>query len=229
MSHHCERYIQRIAGGVVHDLNNTLTAFSGSLELLELSADDPSAVRETVAALQRSLSRTTTLAEALNVYASALASTTAAAARTPIVKLMDDLGAATAAVDGAPVQTEIAGNERSVVGKRPMIERAVIELLRNAREATDEAASASPPQVCIREVADAQRWIEVTATDFGPGIPTEVADTLFDPFVTTKPKHRGLGLSIARAIAESAGGSLAVAGDGATTVATLRLPVADSG
>lgn len=229
MSHHCERYIQRIAGGVVHDLNNTLTAFSGSLELLELSADDPSAVRETVAALQRSLSRTTTLAEALSVYSSALASTAAAAARTPIVELMGDLRAATAAADGAPVQTEIAGNERSVVGKRPMIERAVVELLRNAREATDEATSASPPQVCIREVADAQGWIEVTVTDFGSGVPTEVADTLCDPFVTTKPKHRGLGLSIARAIAESAGGSLAVAGDGTITVATLRLPIADSG
>jgi signal transduction histidine kinase len=44
--------------------------------------------------------------------------------------------------------------------------------------------------------------------DSGPGIPTDAASRIFEPFYTTKPFHMGLGLSIARSICRAHGGDM---------------------
>ncbi|MGB9418192.1 MAG: ATP-binding protein, partial [Acidobacteriaceae bacterium] len=62
----------------------------------------------------------------------------------------------------------------------------------------------------------------VTILDNGPGIPASVRRTLFDPFVTAgKPNGTGLGLTLARRIAEEHGGgvSLEVSNPGRTVFA----------
>ena len=50
----------------------------------------------------------------------------------------------------------------------------------------------------------------MSVRDNGPGIRAEVADTLFDPFVTSKSQGMGLGLSISHGIVEAHGGKLTV-------------------
>jgi signal transduction histidine kinase len=70
-------------------------------------------------------------------------------------------------------------------------------------------------------------WITIRIADTGPGIPPELLDTLFEPFVTTKETGTGLGLSICQRIATAHGGSLTVHNrpqSGAEF--TLSLPVA---
>jgi two-component system sensor kinase FixL len=52
--------------------------------------------------------------------------------------------------------------------------------------------------------------LNVTVSDTGPGIPEEIAEQLFQPFVTTKAGGMGIGLSISRRIIESHGGELSV-------------------
>jgi hypothetical protein len=70
----------------------------------------------------------------------------------------------------------------------------------------------------------------VTVKDDGPGIPAEVRDSLFMPFVTTKQKGTGLGLAISERIVEEMGGRIEVssrAGEGTTF--SIVLPVGTSG
>jgi two-component system sensor kinase FixL len=55
--------------------------------------------------------------------------------------------------------------------------------------------------------------IEVTVTDNGPGIEASIAETLFQPFHTTKKTGMGIGLSLSRSIIEANGGKLWVDSD----------------
>ena len=64
------------------------------------------------------------------------------------------------------------------------------------------------PEVKV-QLAEVDERIFVTISDNGPGIPVSVRSTLFDPFVTAgKPNGTGLGLTMARRIAEEHGGSV---------------------
>ncbi|MCI0377390.1 MAG: HAMP domain-containing histidine kinase [Gemmataceae bacterium] len=65
----------------------------------------------------------------------------------------------------------------------------------------------------------------VEITDSGPGPPPEIADRLFEPFVTTKPEGVGLGLAVARQVAEAHDGTLRWFRRDATTCFRLELPV----
>ena len=73
------------------------------------------------------------------------------------------------------------------------------------------------------------RMVRITVADTGKGIPEEVLGKLFDPFFTTKStgKGTGLGLTVARKIAELHGGDLILANrtDRSGAVATLMLKV----
>jgi len=71
--------------------------------------------------------------------------------------------------------------------------------------------------------------------DAGPGLPADLGDRIFEPFVSSKEAGMGLGLSICRRIVESHGGTLRAAdrpGGGAVFAVRLPFPgapVADAG
>jgi two-component system sensor kinase FixL len=61
-------------------------------------------------------------------------------------------------------------------------------------------------QLALRTARTGDRWVELTVTDSGLGIPAEIAPRIFDAFFTTRRNGTGLGLSIARSIVEAHGG-----------------------
>jgi signal transduction histidine kinase len=112
-----------------------------------------------------------------------------------------------------PVEADIDAKNR---------ESAIYNLLLNACQAA--SCSTSVPEVQIHLAEDEQ--IDVTIMDNGPGIPASVRGTLFDPFVTAgKPNGTGLGLTLARRIADEHGGSVCFEESKRKwTVFTLNLP-----
>jgi signal transduction histidine kinase len=86
------------------------------------------------------------------------------------------------------------------------LESAIYNLLLNACQAATRSAHVPEVKVHLTEVDER---IYVTVSDNGPGIPASVRRTLFDPFVTAgKPNGTGLGLTLARQIAEEHDGSV---------------------
>jgi signal transduction histidine kinase len=102
------------------------------------------------------------------------------------------------------------------------LESAIYNLLLNACQAATRSARMPEVQAHLTEM-DGQ--IYVTISDNGPGIPASVRSTLFDPFVTAgKPNGIGLGLTLARRIAEEHGGSVRlVESNAGRTIFTLNL------
>jgi two-component system, LuxR family, sensor kinase FixL len=76
----------------------------------------------------------------------------------------------------------------------------------------------------------AGRACEIVVSDAGPGIPLEIRDRLFTPFVTTKSRGTGLGLSTVKRLLEAHHGSISVESpaEGGTRIA-IRLPLAEAG
>jgi signal transduction histidine kinase len=86
------------------------------------------------------------------------------------------------------------------------LESAIYNLLLNACQAATRSTHVPEVKIHLTEVDER---IYVTILDNGPGIPASVRTTLFDPFVTAgKPNGTGLGLTLARRIAEEHGGSV---------------------
>ena len=75
-----------------------------------------------------------------------------------------------------------------------------------------------------RPLLTAHPSLVLEIADTGPGPPPEVAERLFEPFVTGKPEGFGLGLAVARQVAEAHGGRITWRRDEGRTVFRIELP-----
>ena len=110
---------------------------------------------------------------------------------------------------GVRVELELDPGLVPVIVDGVQIQQVVLNLVRNAVEAM-EAAPRRELVVATRAMPGGG-MAEVVVTDSGPGIAPEIAERLFQPFVTTKKTGMGLGLSICREIVEAHHGHLNVA------------------
>lgn len=103
---------------------------------------------------------------------------------------------------------------------RARMEQALTNLVLNAVEAMPGGGTLS-----VGLNAD-DRWLGITVSDTGPGIPLEVQRRIFEPFFTTKTRGTGLGLAVARRVIEEHGGTIQVASElGMGTTFTIQLPL----
>jgi two-component system sensor kinase FixL len=126
------------------------------------------------------------------------------------------------------IETRIDPSLPAVLADRIQIEQVLLNLLRNAMDAM-EAANTEQRSIVVEARRNGSRSIEVYVADSGPGVSAEMADTVFEPFVTTKPLGMGMGLSISHSIVESHGGSLRMArGVGSGAIFLFDLPTAEA-
>ncbi len=109
---------------------------------------------------------------------------------------------------------------------RVQVQQVAVNLVRNALEAMKESDKRHLTIETRRSIDD---MVEINIADTGPGIPPEILERLFQPFVTTTEKGMGLGLSICKSIVEFHGGTLDIVSnsDGGTTF-RVRLPLNNS-
>ena len=109
---------------------------------------------------------------------------------------------------------------------RIQIHQVITNLIRNGVDALD---SVERREIVISTRRAGEDAIEIMITDTGPGLAPEVADRLFQPFVTTKPAGLGIGLSICRSIVDAHGGRLwASDNPGGGMIFHVRLPAAEA-
>ncbi|HEX3854978.1 MAG TPA: ATP-binding protein, partial [Polyangiaceae bacterium] len=131
---------------------------------------------------------------------------------------------ATLGVGAERVTFERVGALTELIAPKRLLVQVLANLVRNAIEAQAEAGAVQPVRV-VSHVAAKSAAFEIL--DVGAGIPAHAVSRIGEPFFTTKPAGRGLGLGVflARAFAERMGGDLTLAArPGGGTVARLTVP-----
>jgi two-component system sensor kinase FixL len=134
------------------------------------------------------------------------------------------LGQGGAADDNVRLHIELSPDLPPILADRVQIQQVIINLLRNAVEAMQASATRD---ITITTRRTEPKTVEAAVADTGPGLPQEVAARLFEPFVSTKEKGMGVGLSICRTIIEAHGGQLWMTPNpGGGTIFRFQLPAA---
>jgi len=211
---------QRLVRVLGHELNNSLApikSIAGSLETILSRNPLPD---DWCDDMRRGLSVITSRSESLTRFIGAYARL----AKLPRPQLQP-LSVRDAVVRAASFETRLPvevepGRDATVQGDPDQLEQVLINLLRNAADASLTTGG----QVRTGWQRDGA-MIEIWVRDTGPGLAATA--NLFVPFFTTKPGGSGIGLALSRQIAEGHGGALTLenADPGPGCVARLRLPV----
>lgn len=222
----------QLAGGVAHDFNNILAAISGHVSLLldTTPGDDPR--RSDLHEIQRSTERAAELTRQLLTFTRRQVTHPQVIGVAQVIRGVETLLRRLLGT-GIRLEIELPADLGAVRADRGQLEQVLVNLAINARDAMPAGGTF---RVVAREVDRLDdwpeelphgRWVIVTCSDTGTGVPAEIRGRIFEPFFTTKPagKGTGLGLATVHAILRQAGGAIRLRpGEGPGSCFEFALP-----
>jgi PAS domain S-box-containing protein len=230
--------IGQLTGGVAHDFNNLLTVIRSSADLLRRPDLTDERRRRYVDAIADTVARASKLTGQLLAFARRQALKPEVFDAAGRVEAMADM---LRTVMGARIRiaADVGGGPCPVEADASQFETALVNMAVNARDAMDGEGALA---MRVREVSaipqirghrgGVGRFVAVSLSDTGSGIPPDKIGQIFEPFFTTKEvgKGTGLGLSQVYGFAKQSGGDVAVESEvGRGTTFTLYLPRAEKG
>jgi signal transduction histidine kinase len=199
--------IGKMAAHVTHEIRNPLSSIALNLELLE--EELPASAEEAnnlLRAIKAEVERLSGLSEQYLSVARQRPQQKHPEKLAEIVEEACEFVRRELAQAGVTLQLSIepSVSERSLPVDEAQVRQALLNLLRNAREAMPKGGRV---MVKLLESADG---LDLIVDDEGVGMPASTRERLFEPFFTTKQHGTGLGLAITRQIAEAHGGGIRV-------------------
>ncbi len=199
--------LNNFAGRVAHDIKNPLGTISMGIELLQFS-ESPKEERETIELTQRALRRATQLVDGLLSFARA-ESNSEGGDHTNVQEVITQLGAEYSRIARQDrIDFSVESSVSAEVGCSPGIMVSMMENL--IRNAIKHMGNSDKRQIIARARVEGRK-VHVEIEDTGPGIPDEIKDHLFEPFVRGRPGESeglGLGLATVKRLAEANGGEV---------------------
>ncbi len=193
--------LEAIASGMVHEIRNPLVSLKAFTQLVPTRFDDAEFRTRLVRVADREISR---IDELLGRFR------TLSSAQTQPMVLVDILDPIEAALELLGPEFESRGirlrrvgpaSVPTIPGNASQIEQLIHNLCLNSSEAMSEGGELTVRVADLREAGGNYLLIEIS--DTGPGIPPELLDKIFNPFVTSKARGSGLGLAICSSIADA--------------------------
>jgi two-component system sensor kinase FixL len=200
--------IGQMASALAHELNQPLTAIvnytkAGQALLEEAGSAETTAARDAMGSVADQAVRAGEIIRRIREFVSR---GDTEKSEEQIGTIIDDtltLASVANRLGGIKIRRNVAAGTKVLVDKI-QIQQVLLNLVRNAAEAMEDQTDAELSVTAI----STPDFVEVKVCDNGPGLASEVSERLFEPFVSTKEKGMGVGLSICRAIVESHGGRL---------------------
>jgi PAS domain S-box-containing protein len=222
-----------MAGGIAHEINNPLGIIHAyASDLLEM-------VREsevTAAAVERASTRIVETAKRIESIIKSLRHLAREGNTDPILpaslqELVEgilELSRERCRMNSIRLTCSPIDPDLRVACREVQIAQAILNLLQNAFDAVVENAGDKWIEISVEVAGNS---VVVSVSDSGPGVPSNIRDRIMEPFFTTKPigKGMGLGLSLAQSIAKQHGGELTFGEVEGHTCFSLTLPLRDEG
>jgi PAS domain S-box-containing protein len=221
-----------LAGGLAHDFNNMLSAILGNISLAKMSLEPESSVYKTLTKSENASMRARNLTQQLLTFSKGGAPVKETTSITDLISETVDF-----ALGGSNSRGEISipDNIWVVDIDKGQISEVISNLIINADHAMPEGGVirivVENAVIGIDEIPSLQkgRYIIITVSDQGIGIPAKQLEKIFDPYFTTKQKGSGLGLSIVYSILKKHGGCVTVDSEvGIGTDFHIYLPASDN-
>lgn len=213
-----------LLAGVAHEVNNPLMAIAGVAELRRQHDELPADVRGDFDQIVRQARRAGRLLSGLLRFVRAGGTEPERVDLNAVLQSAADLVSFQFPVNEIVLDTQLDPALPPVVGNAARVEQVFVNLLANA---VDALRLVPPPRRIVVKSGARHGWVYLAVSDTGPGIPPEIAQRLFLPFVSTKgPRGTGLGLYISRQILREMGGELLLAPSDQGTRFVVRLPAA---
>ena len=192
--------LAEMAGGVAHELRNSLATLRGYLTLIERRPDEES-VADFLSEIRHEADH---LERVLDDFLAFARPGSARIQEISLARLLPRV-AADPALGGFPVRVSGVAEDAHLRGDAQLLERALRNLVHNAVQAEREAGQPGPVEVSL---AITPEGVEVAIEDRGPGLPPEIRERLFHPFATGRRGGVGLGLALAHRIVTLHGGRI---------------------
>jgi two-component system sensor histidine kinase HydH len=216
----------QLSAGLAHEIRNPLGVIKGSAEMLsqKLQASDELA-RELAGYISTEVNRLSALVTEFLDFARPLHAEPHPADLTALLDRVLQVVASRFTGKAARVERHYAGDLPLVPLDESLCEQAFLNLVQNAYEAMEEHGGTL--RVDVKTIRRNDRdGVELRLADTGPGVPEELREEIFNPFVTTKKTGVGLGLSIVSKIIDGHGGTIHVENaPGGGAVFTLFFPL----
>jgi len=199
-----------MASALAHELNQPLSAIAnymkGSRRLLENRQDESAGLlRDAMDKAADQALRAGDIIRRLRDFVSRGESERRVEDVKKLVEEASALALVGAKDKGIRVRFAFAPRLNYVLADKVQVQQVLLNLMRNAIDAMETALTR---ELVVATSPAPDNMIEISVADTGGGIAPEIADQLFQPFVTTKSHGMGVGLSISRTIIESHGGSI---------------------
>jgi len=218
----------QMTAALAHELNQPLTAvmnYMNAARRTVASIEDPRAVKATEY-VDKAVTQTGRAGQIIRQLREFVEKRESAREELSINTVIEEaiaLGLVGSLDRNVKVLTELGADLPPVYIDKIQIQQVVINLIRNSIEAMQESPRR---EIVVRTALGSDGMIEAAVADTGPGLPPEVASRLFLPFVTTKEKGMGIGLSICQSIVESHHGRIwATPNAGSGVTFRFSLPV----
>jgi signal transduction histidine kinase len=229
-----------LANGIAHDFNNILSGIVGYSEVALSMAENDKPVTNIIDRILDACERAKTLIDPILAFSRRnwQAGDEEPIRMAPVIMEVIELVKASLPPD-IELRANIACHDGIIFSSKAMIHKAVMNLCLNSIQAMKDKGGTLAIELKETEVAQASaetdniapgRYLMLSVSDTGPGIPEEIMDRIFDPYFTTKGNGEGtgLGLSVVYGVIKNYKGAVKVkSAPGEKTTFEILLPQID--